>query len=150
MGNYGEDNKTVQETITYSANEYKEWFISTLNILEQNVEPSGLHIDLINGKIDGYNLYLRGKGKKGDFVLDSGAQLTPFQIGKKFKVNWDGTLYCETVKYLGNKPPKSTYVINMNDNFYVTKGGGVGASSMAAGTGNFGGGWFGGTANIAK
>ena len=38
----------------------------------------------------------------------------------------------------------------MNDNFYVTKGGGVGASSMTAGTGTFGGGWFGGTSNIAK
>ena len=150
MGNNGENNSSISETITYTGKEYKEWFITTLNLLEKDVEPSGLNIDLVNGKIDGYNLYLRGKGSNGEFLLDSGASLTPLQIGKKFKVNWDGTLYCETVKYLGNKPPKSSYVINMNDNFYVTKGGGVGASSMSAGTGNFSGGWFGGTANISN
>lgn len=150
MGNNGENNSSITETIKYTKKEYKEWFITTLNLLEKDVEPSGLNIDLINGKIDGYNLYLRGKGSNGEFLLDSGAPLTPFQIGKKFKVNWNGTLYCETVQYLGNKPPKSTYVINMNDNFYVTKGGGVGANSITAGTGTFSGGWFGGTANKAK
>jgi hypothetical protein len=72
MGNYAENNKPVTETISYGADEYKEWFISTLSILEQDVDPSGLHIDLINGRIDGYNLYLRGKSSKGEFVLNSG------------------------------------------------------------------------------
>ena len=146
----GSGEKIITDVV-YTEKEYQDWFISTLNIILKNEgSASGLNIDLMNGKIDGHNLYLKGRGSKGDFVLDSGAQLTPLQIGKKFKVNWDGTLYCETVNYLGNKPPKSTYVINMNDNFYVTKGGGVGASSMSARMGNFGGGWFGGTAQYAK
>jgi hypothetical protein len=73
----------------------------------ESVTPSGLKIDLNSGLIDGYNLYLRGTNIKDStktFILNSTAEITPFMIGEKFKVNWDGTLYCDNIQYLGTKP----------------------------------------------
>ena len=61
-------------------------------------------------------------------------------------MDWDGTVYCENIKYLGTKPSDGTTVININDNFYVTASGGAGGSSANFGTGYFGGGYFGGSA----
>ena len=143
-----QSNQKVSVDVTYEADEYKKNFILSLSPRYTNVPKSGLKVDLEQGYISGYDLRLSGYKPKGKefFILDSSADKTPFSINDKFKVDWDGTVYCETVEYLGTKPSDGSTVINIDDHFYVTSGGGVGASSVNAGRGNFGGGWFGGTA----
>lgn len=135
--------------ITYEKDEYKNYFISQLSPKLINTSQSGLKMDLEQGYISGYDLRLNGINANNNtqqFILDSSAEKTPFSIGNKFKVDWDGTVYCENIKYLGTKPSDGTTVININDNFYVTASGGAGGSSANFGKGYFGGGYFGGSA----
>lgn len=110
---------------------------------------SGVKIDLQHGNISGYNLMLKASNTEDPeskyVIINGSAQEYPLVVGPKFKVNWDGTLYCDNIEYLGTKPQQSNYVININDHFTVSSGGGVSASS-----GYFGGGWFGGSAAVAK
>lgn len=136
-------------SITYTSDQYKNYFISQLSPKLINTSKSGLKMDLKQGYISGYDLRLNGINADNDsqqFILDSSAEKTPFSVGNKFKVDWDGTVYCENIKYLGTKPADGTTVININDNFYVTSSGGTGGSSASFGTGYFGGGYFGGSA----
>lgn len=136
---------TISGTKTTSIPNPRQSYLSTLiPILEADSKNgNGLFIDLNSGIINGYDLYLRGTNREtGEAVIiNSGAPTTPFSVGDGFKVNWDGTLTCQKVNYLGTGPNTGQYIININDHFTVTPGGGVSGT-----TGNFGGGWFGGTA----
>ena len=148
-----DDGKEVTSTVKYTSSQYKLYFIANLTPRFENTNPSGLKIDLNDGTITGYDLYLKGTKLKADgtpdgnkaFVLDSSAQTTPFIIGDKFKVGWDGKLTCESVHYLGNEKPGGGLVINMNNNFKVSSSGGVSGNSCS-----FGGGWMGGTSAYAN
>lgn len=153
------DNKAVDTYNEVIGNEYdvnvdtvKKEFINLLKeVLNDNNDSqgTGLKIDLQNGIIDGYGLYLRGQTNKGSFVLDSTAIQSPFIIKDKdgktnFSVDWDGTLTSTKVNSLNNDG-RNNNAISISNNFYVDKKGNVGG-----GYANFGGGWFGGTAALSN
>ena len=101
-------------------------------------------MDLSKGIINGYDIML--KGTKSDntgktIIIDSSSDTTPLKIGKDFNVNWDGTLTCNKINSLNNDG-NDNLAISINDNFYVTKGGGAGGSGCDFG-GNFRGGFSG-------
>lgn len=74
---------------------------------------------------------------KGVFILDSGAELTPFSIGSDFSVSWNGELNCSKVISLNNDG-NNNKAISIANNFYVTQSGGAGGSGVSF-SGGFGG-----------
>lgn len=143
-------NGVLSETKANLTNPRKSYFARLVPVL--GVDPSqagkGLYIDLNKGLINGYDLYLRGMNRDNlnqAVIIDSGSKTTPLTVGDHFKVNWDGTLTCDSINYLGTKPSNGQYIININDHFKVTPGGGVSGSSCS-----FGDGWMGGMANMVK
>ena len=99
----------------------------------------GIKIDLMNGKITGYNLYLAGYNANGkSIVIDSSSGSNPLQIGyPNFYVAWDGTLHCK-----GAVIDKATIIdahiesltgdtnanVNIMENFTVSSSGHMSAS----------------------
>lgn len=133
------------DTVTYSPTEYAQWFIAALIPVYENVVPSGLKIDLNAGSIHGYDLYLRGINSEYNsvnnkaFTFDSSADEFPVLVGDNFKIAWDGSLTCTNINALTvNTKNEKDYVININDNFYVTPSGGAGGSGVRF-SGSFGG-----------
>lgn len=99
---------------------------------------SGLRIDLNEGKIEGYNLYLKGTGtyvvdgykggnnkiEIGDFVIDTSVKEAngyPLTIGKNFKVSWLGDLIANSGKIGGWQ---------ILDNQLMSNNGNVGMASI--------------------
>ena len=80
--------------------------------------PSGMRLDLVNGRIEGYNLKLIGTHTEENktvnrLIINTGDNTTPVKVGKNFYVNWDGEMGCTkvvTLKYipdaLENLPPE--------------------------------------------
>lgn len=69
--------------------------------------PSGMRLDLVNGRIEGYNLKLIGtKIKTGKIIdrliINTEDDTTPVRIGGGFMIGWDGTLSCTKVKTITN------------------------------------------------
>lgn len=116
----------------------------------------GMHINLMEGKITGYNLYLAGYNSNGQsIVFDSSENSYPLQIGyPNFYVNWDGTLVCNGARienaniinaHIENLTGDDGRDITICENFYVspsgnmtasgaTISGNVGAGSLSAGS----------------
>lgn len=74
-----------------------------------NSIPAGMKLDLVNGRIEGYNLKLVGTkinestGKIiNRLVINTEDDSTPVQIGGGFSIGWDGTLSCTRVKTITN------------------------------------------------
>lgn len=135
------DDEGKQQSITknYTANDIKKRYIANSTPYLTNTSPNGLHLNLVDGRIEGYDLMLRGV-KAGDgaykgktIQIDSSSDTTPLTIGDKFKVKWDGSLICDNISYLGNKPDTGQYVINIADNFVVNASGGGSAPGMRVG-----------------
>lgn len=154
-GYYNEDNGSVDtsKVTREDQTKYAEYQKSIYNqmltpIMDSNKSGAGMHINLGTGMIVGYDLFLQAynsNDKSKILTISSADEYAPLKIGDKFRVNWDGSLVCDNITYLGTKPQENGYVININDNFTVSASGGMSASSA-----NIGSGWFGGTANKAK
>ena len=73
----------------------------------QDATPSGMRLDLLNGRIEGYNLKLIGtKVKDGKvenrLVINTEDSTTPVKVGGSFYINWDGSLTCTKVNYISS------------------------------------------------
>ena len=102
-------------------------------------------MDLSKGVINGYDIMLKGTksdDKNKTIIIDSSSNTTPLKIGKDFSVGWDGTLTCYKLNEISNVDNEQQYAININDIFYVTKGGGAGGSGVSF-SGGFSGGFYG-------
>ena len=133
---------SIPITTIISAEQVKQEYLSSLKPSYKNTLGKGIFLDLKNGILNGYDLYLKGTNRADTsktFILDSSSPSTPFTIGDNFKINWDGTLTCHRLNELTNTGNSQGYAINISDNFYVTKGGAAGGGSA-----NFGSGFFGG------
>ena len=69
--------------------------------------PSGMKLDLVDGRIEGYNLKLIGTkinestGKIiNRLIINTEDSTTPIKVGKNFYVKWDGEMGCTAVKTL--------------------------------------------------
>lgn len=137
------DGELVTTTKTYTPDQLKKIYKSKMVPVLTNTDPNGLKIDLKNGIILGYDLYLKGTASSDKenkfFVLDSGAPETPLQIGSNFKVDWGGELSCSSIKYLGTGPKTGDWVINIADNFVVNSSGGGSAPGMSVGSAGYAG-----------
>jgi hypothetical protein len=108
---------------------------------------TGMHLDLANGAINGYNLMLQGTNTASTadepktIIIDSSSSTTPLRIGKDFSVAWDGTLNCNKVNSLNNDG-NNNKAISISNNFYVTQGGSAGGSGVSF-SGGFSGGFYG-------
>lgn len=125
---YTEAENNVKYDIV-SAEQVKRRFLNSLNIIIENVTPSGLKIDLSKGAITGYDLYLSGISKNNTnnkLIIDTSAISNPFSIGKNFRVDWDGSVVCNNITSLKNTKPSGT-VIKIGNHFYVN-GSSVGGS----------------------
>lgn len=85
--------------------------------------PSGMRLDLVNGRIEGYNLKLIGtkinetSGKIiNRLIINTEDDTTPVKVGKNFYVKWNGEMGCTkvaTLKYvpdaLEDLPPEGVY-----------------------------------------
>lgn len=101
-------------------------YIEYLTPVMTKALPSGMRIDLISGHIEGYNLYLRGVQERtvdNFFELNSGDPQTPFRISKNFAIDWDGSVYCTNLKYIGNMPNSGNWAIQIGNGFQVDKNG---------------------------
>lgn len=114
-----------------------------ITIFKEAIEPvkgagQGMRIDLDDGNIIGYNLYLKANNQKEPDIkyvlIDSSANNYPFVIGSKFKVDWNGALTCNKVNSLNNDN-RVDQAISISNNFYVSKNGSAGGSN-AKWTGN--------------
>ena len=135
----GNPTNKVTKTITEEQN--RQAYLAILTPYYTKTQGFGLKMDLSKGIINGYDIML--KGTKSDntgktIIIDSSSDTTPLKIGKDFNVNWDGTLTCNKINSLNNDG-NDNLAISINDNFYVTKGGGAGGSGC-----NFGGSFRGG------
>lgn len=93
---------------------------------------TGMNIDLQNGKITGYNLYLAGYNSSGQsIVIDSGATY-PLSIGSNFKVDYSGQMTANGATITNARIQHATIshltgdgnqAININNNFSVSAGG---------------------------
>lgn len=87
---------------------------------------TGLQLDLQNGKIEGYNLFLRAvqEGSKTNSLLINSSDSTyPFIIGGGFKVSWKGDLTCRSWHYGTIKSKYKNSVLCINSGFYVNANG---------------------------
>ena len=132
------------------------------NAVVQDATPSGMRLDLLNGRIEGYNLKLIGtKVKNGKIenrlVINTEDSTTPVKIGGGFYINWDGSLTCTKVNYISNTGkmpdiPKKVYGADEGETPYVQpiidlKG----LTLYPDGTGEYGGNAAtAGTAEVAK
>lgn len=97
----------------------------------------GIKIDLMNGKITGYNLYLAGYNNSGkSIVIDSGATY-PLKIGSYFYVDYDGVLNCSgaTIQnanivnaHIENLTGDNGRDVIIGENFYISPSGTMTAS----------------------
>lgn len=127
--------RTVEENgieETYSAESEKMRLIASFVPVLNSGDASGLKIDLGEGSIVGYDLYLSGSSGGNNLIIDTTEKNYPLRIGKNFKVGWDGTVYCNEVSAL-KSTQASGQIININNNFTVSAGGGTYASSLSAG-----------------
>ena len=95
---------------------------------------AGMHINLGDGMIVGYDLFLQAYNKDDKnkiLTISSADEYTPLKIGDKFRVNWDGSLVCDNITYLGTMAQKNGYVININDHFTVSAGGGCSSTGFS-------------------
>ena len=100
----------------------------------------GIKIDLMNGKITGYNLYLAGYNSSGkSIVIDSGATY-PLKIGSYFYVDYDGVLSCSgaTIQnanivnaHIENLTGDNGRDVTIGNNFYVSPSGHMSASGAS-------------------
>lgn len=84
-----------------------DYIYREFNAVAQDSVPSGMRLDLLNGRIEGYNLKLIGtKIKNGKvenrLVINTEDSTTPVRIGGGFYINWDGSLTCTKVNYISN------------------------------------------------
>ena len=86
----------------------ERYFNNNLEPIMSESVPSGMKINLVDGRIEGYNLKLIGtklsdEGKVVDrLVINTDDDTTPVRIGGGFQIDWDGTLSCTNVKTISN------------------------------------------------
>ena len=86
---------------------------------------TGLHLDLQNGQIEGYDLSIKAFKSGSDnkhITIESNAEDYPLAIGGRFKITWDGECY---IKYLSNTVGSydSKYAFNISDRCKITTNG---------------------------
>ena len=143
---YDEKGKPAGTTTkTIYADQNRQAYLTKLTPYYTKTQGSGLKMDLSNGIINGYDIMLKGTksdDKNKTIIIDSSSNTTPLKIGKDFSVGWDGTLTCYKLNEISNVDNEQQYAININDIFYVTKGGGAGGSGVQF-SGGFSGGFYG-------
>lgn len=85
----------------------------------------GLHLDLKNGQIEGYDLSIKAFKSGSDskhITIESNAEIYPLAIGDRFKITWDGQCY---IRYLSNKVGSydPNYALNISDRCKITANG---------------------------
>ena len=140
-------NEVVTSTNSFTATEWKNRFINSLETETTSSDQSGLKIDLNNGHITGFNLFLQGiqKTTNKKITLDTSHQTTPFRIGDNFYVTWDGELTCNKLTQLTNNGNTGGNIVQISDNFYINQSGGAGGSGC-----NFGGSFSGGFSGVGS
>lgn len=135
---YNEEDLNSTTTIIkkFKADEVKKRFISNLSPYMKKTDDqidggSGFKLDLQNGIIKGYNLYLQGINKdlNKSFIIDTGNEATPLKIGNNFSVSWDGYVTCTNPVITGDSG-----TINLG-NFYMNSKGAGGGTWNGASTG---------------
>lgn len=103
-------------------------------------KKSGMHINLKQGRIIGYNLYLAGYNSDGKSIVIDSSAAYPLKIGSKFKVNYDGTLECDganiknaniTNAHISNLTGDNGRDITIGEHFYVSPSGNMTASGAS-------------------
>lgn len=138
-----EKGKEHKENV-YIADNIKVNFLASLTPVLKKIPPSGIKIDLVEGTIKGYDLYLAGIQKnntENTLVIDTSDDITPFRIGDNFKVGWDGSLTCLKVNQLKSSNASGT-VININNHFTVSANGNASTGSLSTGKLGVGGSWY--------
>lgn len=148
---YDDDGKEKTEIYKISAEKNQQAYLAALTPYYSKNKGSGLKLDLQKGLISGYDLLLKGT-KSNDtsktITIDSSNETTPLKIGPSFSVNWDGTLTCNKLNSL-TSDGRTDRAISINNNFYVTKGGGAGGSGVSF-SGGFSGGFSGTGSGLFK
>lgn len=137
------DNPYLQIQGLYGGNFQNLMYVGTGSYYLQSADYSsnnrkGMHINLMDGKIIGYNLYLAGYNSNGkSIVLDSSGNY-PLQIGyPNFYVAWDGTLHCKgavidkatiTDAHIESLTGDTNANVNIMENFQVSSSGHMSAS----------------------
>lgn len=103
---------------------------------------SGVHLNLKNGYLAGYNFLIKASGAGGNIIINSGDNEYPLKIGTKFKVGWDGSVTAEYITAIkGGKI--GPFTIDENKSLYTSsknfKGTGiyVGEAGISINSGKF-------------
>ena len=134
----------------YNGNFQNLMYVGTGSYYLQSADYSttnrkGMHINLMEGKITGYNLYLAGYNSNGQSIVFDSGSTYPLKIGSNFYVDYNGNLVCDgaTIRNAwienlqGNGAGNRT--VTIGNNFYVTSSGNMTASGATI-SGNVGAG----------
>jgi hypothetical protein len=91
----------------------------------ENGQGKGMRINLEDGNIIGYNLYLKATNAKNQALIINGSSESdfPLMIGEHFKVDWNGHLWCDKVTIGNNNNQATNYVINIANDFVIDENG---------------------------
>lgn len=136
----GLDSKEKFKNLMYVGND--SYYLQSADYAENTsiTNGTGIKIDLMDGKITGYNLYLAGYNEDGkSIVIDSGATY-PLKIGSYFYVDYDGVLNCSgaTIQnanivnaHIENLTGDDGRDVTIGNNFYVSPSGHMSASGAS-------------------
>lgn len=150
-----EDNKLIFEKVisntetVFTIEQVEDYIKSRSKIIYKNTEVKnkGFKLDLKNSSIIGYDLYLSGTNSTSgnSFILDSGAPVYPFLIGKNFKVDWNGNattynMVCNNLTVQGNSNIGGNTSIDLGSFHISSNGSGSGYwGGEVAGVAGYGG-----------
>ena len=110
--------KAINQKINYFKN-------SLVPRTSENGQGKGMRINLEDGNIIGYNLYLKATNAKNQALIINGSSESdfPLMIGEHFKVDWNGHLWCDKVTIGNNNNQATNYVINIANDFVIDENG---------------------------
>lgn len=104
-------------------------------------DRTGMNINLKDGKITGYNLYLAGYNRSGQSIVIDSSNTYPLSIGDNFKVDYSGQMTCNGATITNARIQHATIshligdnnnqAININNNFSVSAEGYMSANGAS-------------------
>lgn len=98
----------------------QRYLVNNLEPVMSESIPSGMKLDLVDGRIEGYNLKLIGTNINEDkimnrLIINTGDPDIPIKVGKNFYIKWNGEMGCTAVKTLSyTKTPLENLPQNQN------------------------------------